>query len=62
MRYLLTQNQAEIMHLIENYRSNLQLKAMLNDALNEPLVEIKELINLNNLYGIFFDSLKEENQ
>ena len=59
MRYLLTKEQAEILNIIEIYRRNLRLKAMLNEALDEPMVEIKELENLNNLYGLFFSTLDE---
>jgi hypothetical protein len=59
MRYLLTKEQAEILNIIEIYRRNLRLKAMLNEALDEPMVEIKELVNLNNLYGLFFSTLDE---
>jgi len=59
MRYLLTKEQAEILNIIEIYRRNLRLKAMLNEALDEPIVEIKELVNLNNLYGLFFSTLDE---
>jgi len=60
MRYLLTTDQAELMHVIESYRKTLRIKAEINESLERPLTEIRDMVNLHNLYDIFFNSLEEK--
>ena len=60
MRYLLTTEQAELMQVVETYRTVMRIKGMISETLGEPVAEIKDPVNLNNLYGLFFNSLKGE--
>ena len=59
MKQILTEEQTEMLRVIQTYRTALRIKGLINESLGEPLTEIKDIVNLNNLYGLFFSALED---